>query len=116
MTTRMRRRLAALAGGLWLATAGSALAQEHRCAPDAVERAKKLLRFHLDDATLAERAGAGTKARTVAPIRALKGNATLDVLEVTSDVYKARYRMRFIYARGQGCALMGQEILEASSP
>ena len=42
---------------------------------------------------------------------------TFDVLEVWGHIYKADYRMRLIYAQIKGsCALMGQEILEASDP
>ena len=43
--------------------------------------------------------------------------AVLDVLEVWGYIYKAEYRMRFLYAQMPGtCVLMGQEILEASDP
>jgi hypothetical protein len=39
------------------------------------------------------------------------------VLEVWGHIYKADYRMRLIYGQIKGsCALMGQEILEASDP
>lgn len=93
-----------------------ALAADHACAADAVGQAKRLLRFHLGD-TAPDQIGDGVTAKVVAPVRTLKGNRELDVLEVTSDVYKASYRMRFIYARIPGsCALMGQEILEAGNP
>jgi hypothetical protein len=45
------------------------------------------------------------------------GNGRFDVLEVWGHIYKADYRMRLIYAQIKGsCALMGQEILEASDP
>jgi hypothetical protein len=55
--------------------------------------------------------------KTLTPIRALKGTGKLDVLEVWGHIYKADYRMRFIYAQiADSCALMGQEILEASNP
>jgi hypothetical protein len=43
----------------------------------------------------------------------INGKAQLDILEVTSNLYKATYRMRFCYLRGAGdCALAGQEIAE----
>ena len=39
------------------------------------------------------------------------------MLEVWGYIYKAEYRMRFIYAQiPDSCLLMGQEILEASDP
>ena len=58
--------------------------------------------------------------RNVKQLAALRNPANrrqlLDVLEVWGSVYKAQYRMRFIYARLPGdCVLMGQEILESSS-
>ncbi len=41
------------------------------------------------------------------------GKDQYEVLEVWGNVYKGRYRMRFIYAQLPGeCLLMGQEILE----
>lgn len=40
----------------------------------------------------------------------------LRVLEVPGFVYKANYRVRLLYAsvQGDGCVLMGQEILDLS--
>lgn len=100
-----------------IAAALPAHAQDHPCAGDATARAKKLLRFHFEDKTPLPTVDDGTTARVLPPISALKGNGKFDVLEVTSHIYKGTYRMRFIYARIQGsCALMGQEILEASNP
>jgi hypothetical protein len=56
-------------------------------------------------------------SRVLPPIRALKGKGRLDVLEVLGSIYRADYRMRFIYAQTKGdCALMGQEIIEVSDP
>ena len=96
--------------------APAAQAADHPCASDAVKRARGLLRFHVE--APAEPIGDGASARPLAPVRALKGNGLLDVLEVTSHIYKADYRMRFIYARSSdaSCTLLGQEILEASNP
>ncbi|HWM45466.1 MAG TPA: hypothetical protein VNR11_00980 [Xanthobacteraceae bacterium] len=57
------------------------------------------------------------KVKVLAPVRALKGKGRFDVVEVWGHIYKADYRMRFLYAQIRGsCALMGQEILEASDP
>lgn len=45
------------------------------------------------------------------------GKGKFDVLGVMGGIYKAEYRMRFIYAQIKNtCALMGQEILELSNP
>lgn len=111
--------LARLAAGLagCLALVPAANAADHACAADALTRAKKLIRFHAPEAD-GGTIGDGTSAKVLAPVRALKGSGTLDVLEVTSSIYKADYRMRFIYVRtkDKSCALMGQEILEASNP
>jgi hypothetical protein len=39
------------------------------------------------------------------------------VVEVWGHVYKANFRMRFIYIQEKAaCTLMGEEILEASDP
>lgn len=104
------------AGLLLLATAGAADAAKHACAGDAIERAKKLIRFHAEVAAN-QQIGDGETAVTRPPVKVLSGKGKLDVLEVTSSIYKANYRMRFVYARIPGsCTLHGQEILEASNP
>ena len=95
---------------------GSAAAKDHPCAADALQHAKKLLRFHDEGNHQDSEIADGTEAVEVQPIRALKGNGTFDVLEVTSGIYKATYRMHFIYMRSSGCALAGQEIIEAAGP
>jgi hypothetical protein len=111
----MKARLAVLF--LLLASASPATAQDHPCATDAVAKARKLIRFHLADQGMEQQISDGAQARRIADVAALKGKGRLDVLEVTTDVYKASYRMRFIYAQIPGsCALLGQEILEASNP
>lgn len=100
-----------------LLVAAPSYGAEHPCAADAVSRGKKLLRFHVEEASSANPAGDGTTAKVLPQIKALKGQGKFDALEVTSHIYKASYRMRFIYARVSGsCLLMGQEILEASNP
>lgn len=108
-------RFALMLGALTFAA--PALAADHPCAADAVAQGKKLLRFHAEDAATSNPVGDGTNVRVLPQINALKGQGKFDVLEITSHVYKASYRMRFIYARVKGsCLLMGQEILEASNP
>lgn len=58
-----------------------------------------------------------TVVRRIADVPTLRGKGRLDVLEVTTDVYKASYRMRFLYAKALGsCTLLGQEIMEAGNP
>ncbi len=89
-------------------------AKAHACAADARARAAKLLALHTDGD---ERRAVADKVTTVPPAKAPRGKGKLDVLEVTGYVYKAEYRMRFLYAQIPGtCALLGQEILEQSNP
>ena len=105
------RLVFALALGSLLAIEPPLHAAEHPCARDAIQHAKKLLRFHIDDPS-EDRIGDGDKVVQRAPVRTINGKR-LDVLEVTSNIYKATYRMRFVYLRGPGdCALAGQEIVE----
>lgn len=110
---------AALAAfSLLIQSSSPVLAQApHPCAADAMAQARKLVRFHLADAGMESQIADGTAARKIADAAVLKGKGRLDVLEVTTNVYKASYRMRFLYAQIPGtCALMGQEILDASNP
>lgn len=92
--------------------AGSGLAygeSTHPCTSEASKQAVKLLAFHRgpDDRTMIE------SVETIRPIRNPQNKKqTFDVLEVWASIYKGKYRMRFIYARLEGCTLMGQEILE----
>lgn len=103
---------------LFFILVGPAQAQApHACSGDALARARALLRFHLADPGMEGQIADGTTARRIADVPTLTGKGKLDVLEVTADVYKARYRMRFLYAQIPGtCALLGQEILDASNP
>ena len=88
----------------------------HPCSGDALARAGNLLHFHWHQVDLPHIDLDGT-AHAIAPIRALQGPGQFDVLETWGYVYRARYRMRFIYARIPGhCVLMGQEIIEDSDP
>jgi len=103
-----------------------AAAAPHQCAVDAIAHAKELLRLHflfgkpdsISKKTFSELPNwsIDDKVKQLSSIRALKGKGKLDVLEVYGYIYKASYRMRFIYAQGEGCTLMGQEILEDSDP
>jgi hypothetical protein len=110
---------------LWffILCAAPSFAADHPCAGDAHQRAEMLLRFHFvmepgDPATkLATpdtlKIETDAKVTVLKPIKALRGKGKLDVLEVQGYIYKASYRMRFIYAQIKGsCALLGQEILE----
>jgi hypothetical protein len=118
---------------LFFAFATPAESAPHHCAGDAVELAKELLRLHFASDEIASNKADGlakvpfnelpnwsvdeAKAVKQLPaIRALKGNGKFDVLEVQGFIYKATYRMHFIFAQGDGCTLMGQEILEESDP
>jgi hypothetical protein len=84
-----------------------------RCAAEAKERAKALLAFHADEKP--DQLEIDDKVKALAPIKALKGK--LDVVEVIGHIYKADYRMRFIYVQEkESCTLVGEEILEAGNP
>ena len=86
-----------------------------KCAPEAKERAKALLAFHYDQKP--DSFAIDDTVKELPPVKALKGNGKLDALEVWGHIYKADYRMRFIYAQiKDSCTLMGEEILEASDP
>jgi len=88
----------------------------HACAQDAIKRADKLLRFHFELES-PENFGIDDKAEALPPIKNPSGKGKFDVLEVTGGIYKATYRMRFIYAQiKEECVLMGQEVLELSNP
>ncbi len=108
-------KLAALAFAL-LAVAQSAAqtsASTHRCAASAQTQAKKLLRFHAEpDAQ--QPVSINKKVVVLAPIRnPADASQRFDVLELTGYVYKASYRIRFLFAQiDEPCVLIGQEILE----
>jgi hypothetical protein len=110
--------LSLLAG---VVSAQPASRQAHPCARDAIAKATPLLKLHFDVAGgRVENLSIDERVKVLPPIRALKGNGRLDVLEVRGFIYKSEYRMRFIYVQSassqDSCALMGQEILEASNP
>ena len=102
---------------LALGVAATAAAQPprapHRCAADARAHAARLLALHRgpDD-----RIAIDSAVRVLTPVRNPVGGTPpqmLDVLEVHGFIYRARYRMRFLYAPLRDeCVLMGQEILE----
>ena len=103
---------------IFLATA-IGTAEAHSCDSDAREHAEVLLKFHFGDDTVLESQDVAVDdtVRQLAPVKALKGNARFDVLEVWGHIYKSDYRMRFLYTQIPGdCLLMGQEIFEASDP
>lgn len=86
----------------------------HRCEATALASANLLLPFYL-----ASEAGVKYEYGDVllkGTIKSPNGKMKYDVLEVFGFVYKAEYRMRFIFANiGEDCLLMGQEILDMSS-
>lgn len=105
------------AAALLIAASGAASAKaQHACAADARKIAAALLRLHFDDGDNLK-ISIGDEVKRLAPVRALRGKGQFDVLEVWGYIYKAEYRMRFLYAQVKdGCVLMGQEILEAADP
>ncbi|WP_013334548.1 hypothetical protein [Gloeothece verrucosa] len=87
-----------------------------KCSSNAISQAGKLLNFHV---------GGDNRIQIdpkVKELPSLKNPAnqqqTFQVLEVWGYIYKAQYRMRLIYynSPNTSCLLMGQEILENSSP
>lgn len=107
----IRHAICASLASLVLTVGAATHPSAHPCAADAIDRAVKLL------ALQAESDQPGTVSRTVTTLKPIRNPAnarqSFDVLSVTGYVYKAQYRMRFIYAQIPGqCALIGQEILE----
>jgi hypothetical protein len=101
---------------LLIGSATMAQAQPHACAADAIAKADQLLRFH-GEIPPDQPHAVDKDVKVLTPIKAIKGNGRFDVLEVWGYIYKTDYRIRLIYAQIKGsCALMGQEILEASDP
>jgi hypothetical protein len=99
-----------------IAGAATAQAAPHACAADAIAKAEQLLRLH-GEVQSGQPVAVEEQIKILPPVKALKGNGRFDVLEVWGHIYKADYRIRLIYAQIKGsCALMGQEILEASDP
>ena len=80
------------------------------------QRAGKLLALHTDATDDPSSGSIGDDVRELKPVKALAGKGRFDVLELEGYVYKATYRMHFIYAQMEGCVLMGQEIIEVADP
>lgn len=106
-----------LAATLFLSIAAPAAAMAaHPCSGEARAHADELLRFHYGSPD-APSVDVDDGVKELPPVRALRGQGSFDVLEVWGYVYKAQYRMRFIFAQIEGsCVLMGQEILEHADP
>ncbi len=114
-----------------LMLAGVAQAAPHACAGDALSRAPKVLKtfWEAEDLKLADKPGEPSEdgtlmawdlspdVETLPAIKNPNGTGKYDVLEVTAHVYKATYRLRFLYAQMEGdCVLMGEEILSMDDP
>lgn len=86
------------------------------CGAKALERGKQLLTFHHgpDDRMTIDQT-----PKQLPPIRNPQDpKQKFDVIEVWGYIYKAQYRMRFIYynSPNTSCLLMGEEILEYARP
>ena len=97
----------------------------HPCADDAIAKALPLLQLHFcggngcksDAKDSVGRENIESSVKTIGSMKVPVGKGRMDILEVTGHVYKANYRMRFLYAQiPNTCALMGQEILEIGNP
>ena len=102
---------------MFAAMSGIANAQaQHPCAGNAQKKAAALLKLHFDDSENLK-VSISKEVQQLPAVRALRGKGRFDVLEVWGYIYKAEYRMRFLYAQiKDNCVLMGQEILEAADP
>ena len=127
----MRIPTKTLAVCLALTITSAAQSGVYDCQSDAMMRAGKLLKLHWESegSLLADQPGAPTedgslmawslddKAVELPAVKAPVGAGMFDVLEVNGYVYKATYRMRFIYAQiPDACVLMGQEMIELADP
>ncbi|MDP2714373.1 hypothetical protein [Rheinheimera sp.] len=95
--------------GLLTISTGST-ASEPRCSKEAFVQAKKLLAFHFGED---DRIEISPVADELPSIRnPVNKQQKFQVLQVGGLIYRAEYRMRFIYYHlDNSCLLMGQEIL-----
>lgn len=107
----MENRFHAFIACVLLAIAGVASAKPPDCAAPAIAQAHKLLNFHADGD---DRIAIDDKVKELPSLKnPADAQQRFQVLEVWGYIYKARYRMRLIYApMGGSCTLMGQEVLE----
>ncbi len=120
----------ALATAAFVLLSAPAFAASHPCEGDARARAGKLLAAHWnsDGSVLAETPGEpdGSEAQAWAlddaakvlkPVKAAVGNGRFDVIELIGYVYKAEYRMRFLYAQiPDSCVLMDRKSSSFPTP
>lgn len=104
--------IAMMAMMLFTAAAPGHAAPPHRCAGDALKCAPALLKLHLPDA--GHPFGFDKKVEQITSVaNPAAPRQSFDVLQVWGFVYKAKYRLRFLYAQLAGsCVLMGQEVME----
>lgn len=104
-----------LGASLLLYCASSKAAAAPKCSAAAIAQAEKLLAFHTEGD---DRAALDRRVKELPSVsNPSNKKQKFVVLEVIGFVYKASYRMRFLYYPMDGeCVLMGQEILELSSP
>ncbi len=82
------------------------------CKPQAISEAKKLLAFYRDND---DRVEIDDHVTPLAKIPNPQNKSQyFDVLQVWGNIYKGKYRMRFIFLND--CTLMGEEILEYANP
>lgn len=107
----MKRTSCALIVGVLLSISGFSLAGTPDCSASAIAQARKLLNFHADGD---DRIAIDDKVKELPSLKnPADAQQRFQVLEVWGYIYKARYRMRLIYApMGGSCTLMGQEVLE----
>ncbi|MEN0628327.1 hypothetical protein AAIG33_12920 [Phytobacter ursingii] len=82
------------------------------CKPQAISEAKKLLAFYRDND---DRVEIDDHVTPLAKRQNPQNRSQyFDVLQVWGNIYKGKYRMRFIFLND--CTLMGEEILEYANP
>jgi hypothetical protein len=95
-----------------LAVAASA-EESHPCSADAASNADRLLEFYAKQNGFDGKWSVDKPVTKMGTVRSIDGSQRFDVLELWGNLYRARYRMRFIYGMVDGhCALVGEEIFE----
>ena len=110
------KTIAALVTSLLFTLSFSSFAAEKKsaetCKTQAISEAKKLMAFYSDND---DRAGIDGHVTPLAKIQNPENRSQyFDVLQAWGNIYKGKYRMRFIFLND--CTLMGDEILEYANP
>lgn len=107
----MKKTSRAFIACVLLGISGFSHTKSPECSAPAIAQARKLLNFHADGD---DRIAIDDKVKELPSLKnPADAQQRFQVLEVWGYIYKARYRMRLIYAPMSGsCTLMGQEVLK----